>query len=76
MAKVAPYHSINDAKKPPEKRDYHNNDACPRGRNIPKHERRDGTGGYGLCNDCASRDMADEMSDKAREEAPILERRR
>ena len=75
MAKVAPYYSIDEAKKLPEKH-YHNNDACPRGRNIPKHERRDGTGGYGLCNDCASRDMADEMSDKAREEAPILERRR
>ncbi len=75
MAKVTPYYSINEAKKPPEKRRYHNNDACPRDP-IPKHERRDGTGGYGLCDDCACRDMADGISDKAREEEPVLERRR
>jgi len=75
MAKVAPHYSTHEADKPPEKRGYHNNDACPRGP-IPKHERREGTGGHGLCNDCARPDMAAGMSDKSREETPMLERRR
>jgi hypothetical protein len=52
MAKVAPYYSVNEIKKPPEKRIYHDNDACPPGRDIPPHERRAGTGGYRLCEDC------------------------
>jgi hypothetical protein len=52
MSAVADFHSINEAKKPPANRVYHNNNACPPGRDIPTHERRQGTGGYRLCHDC------------------------
>ena len=38
--------------KPVENRVYHNNSACPPGRDIPANERRSGTGGYRLCKDC------------------------
>ena len=76
MAKVAAFHSINETKKPAGERAYHNNDACPRGGAVPKHERRDGNGGDELCAECVRRHMGDQISDKAREDAPILERRR
>ena len=46
------FYSINEAKKPEANRVHHNNSACPPGRDIPQHERRPGTGGYRLCNDC------------------------
>jgi hypothetical protein len=52
MAKVASFYSVNEVDKPPDKRVYHNNDACPPGRDIPRNERRTGTGGYRLCRDC------------------------
>jgi hypothetical protein len=55
MAKVAEFHSINEANKPAATRVYHNNDTCPPGRDIPAAERRTGTGGYRLCEDCAKR---------------------
>ena len=53
MPRVADFYSINEVKKPPANRVYHNNSACPPGRDIPAHERRSGTNGYRLCNDCA-----------------------
>lgn len=53
--KVADFHSVNEAKKPSGNRVYHNNDACPPGRDIPAHERRNGDGGYRLCKDCGER---------------------
>jgi hypothetical protein len=46
------YYSINEADKPADKRDYHNNTNCRAGRDIPQHERRSGTNGYRLCKDC------------------------
>jgi hypothetical protein len=52
MPKVAEFYSINEKDKPQEKRVHHKNSACPPGRDIPQHERRSGTGGYRLCNDC------------------------
>ena len=55
MPKVPDFHSINEAKKPADKRVYHNNSACPPGRDIPAHERRDGTNQYRLCHDCKER---------------------
>ena len=55
MAKVPNFHSINEIKKLPAHRVYHNDDTCPSGRDIPKNERRDGTGAYRLCDHCASR---------------------
>lgn len=52
MPKVAPFHSLNEAGKPPERRVYHNNGVCGPGRDIPYRERVSGTGGYRLCDDC------------------------
>ena len=46
------FYSINEIKKPVEKRVYHNNSACGPGREIPENERKFGTGGYRLCDDC------------------------
>ena len=51
-AKVAPFYSVNEINKPPNKRIYHDDGTCPSGRDIPPHERRAGTGGYRLCADC------------------------
>jgi len=55
MPQVSSFHSVNEAKKPASKQVHHNNSACPPGRDIPQNERRSGTGGYRLCNDCAER---------------------
>lgn len=41
------------ASPPAHNRVHHNNSACPPGRDIPSHERRQGTAGYRLCDDCA-----------------------
>jgi hypothetical protein len=51
--RVPEFYSINEVKKPPANRVHHNNGACPPGRDIPSNERRPGTGGYRLCDDCA-----------------------
>ena len=52
MPKTSAFYSVNEAKKPSDKRVHHNNSACPPGRDIPSHERRDGTNNYRLCDDC------------------------
>ena len=52
MAKVTEFYSVNEAKKPEDKRVHHNNSSCGPGKEIPQHERRSGTGGYRLCKDC------------------------
>ena len=52
MHRVADFYSINEVVKPQQLRVYHNNSACPPGRDIPPNERRAGTGGYRLCRDC------------------------
>jgi len=52
MPLTSDFHSINEIKKPESQRVYHNNSACPPGRDIPANERRQGTGGYRLCEDC------------------------
>jgi len=54
MPKVPDFYSVNEANKPAANRRYHNNNACPPGRDIPQNERRPGDGGgYSLCEDCA-----------------------
>lgn len=55
MAKVAVFYSVNEVKKPVHLRVHHNDNTCPPGRDIPQNERRPGTGGYRLCDDCARR---------------------
>jgi len=52
MPKIAEFHSTNEAAKPAGSRVHHNNSACAPGRDIPQNERRSGSGGYRLCDDC------------------------
>jgi hypothetical protein len=52
MPQVNSFHSVNEVKKPAEKRVHHNNSACPPGRDIPSWERTQGSGGHRLCEDC------------------------
>ena len=54
MPNVSACHSVNEVKKPPMNRVYHNNSALGRkGRDIPENERKLGNGGYRLCEDCS-----------------------
>lgn len=52
MPKVQDFYSINEHKKPVEKRVYHDNSACAPGRDIPIYERQPGKGGYRHCDVC------------------------
>jgi hypothetical protein len=52
MTKVADFYSVNEVKKPTDKRVYHDNNACAPGRDIPQHERQSGKGGYRHCDVC------------------------
>jgi hypothetical protein len=47
MPQAAPFHSLSEARKPPERRVFHNNGACGPGRDIPYRERISGTGAIG-----------------------------
>jgi hypothetical protein len=50
--RILPFNSINEVKKPVDKRRYHNNNQCPSGYDIPDKERRRGEAGYTLCQHC------------------------
>jgi hypothetical protein len=52
MPAVSPFYSVNEVLKAANQRVYHNNSACPPGRDIPQNERRPGTNNYRLCDDC------------------------
>lgn len=52
MPATPDFYSINETQKQPAHRVYHNNSACPPGRDIPQNERRSGRNGYRLCDDC------------------------
>ncbi len=52
MPATATFYSVNEVKKPADKRVHHNNSACRPGQDIPYSERRTGTGSYRLCDDC------------------------
>jgi hypothetical protein len=54
MPKTSTFYSVNEEKKPAAARVYHDNSACPPGRDIPANERRAGTNNYRLCNDCGT----------------------
>lgn len=56
MPATPAFYSVNEVKKPLQQRVHHDNSACPPGRDIPPSERRSGTGGYRLCEDCARLD--------------------
>jgi hypothetical protein len=52
MPRVTPFHSVDEARKPPALRVYHNHDGCPLGRAIPTGARVEGNGGHRLCLEC------------------------
>jgi hypothetical protein len=52
MARVPDFYSTNEIKHPPERRRYHNDDRCGPGRAIAQLDKRHGTAGYELCEDC------------------------
>jgi len=52
MPITSAFYSINEEKKPATDRVHHNNSACRSGQDIPQNERRTGTGGYRLCENC------------------------
>ncbi len=56
MAYVDPYHSANEESKPAGERRWHDQSDCGPGSDIPKGDRRPGTGGYTRCEDCKSLD--------------------
>jgi hypothetical protein len=49
---VAKFYSVNEEKKPPNRRVHHDNDNCRPGKDIPLYERLPGDGGYRLCESC------------------------
>jgi hypothetical protein len=53
MTYTPDFYSVNEIKKPIDQRVHHNNNVCVPGKDIPNNERRSGTGGYRLCDDCA-----------------------
>jgi hypothetical protein len=52
VARVPPFHHLREARKPPDQRVYHDNDACPLGRLIRPIERREGMAGLRQCKEC------------------------
>ena len=52
MPRVSAFHSIFESRKPPYQRVYHDNDACPLGRDISERERQTGSGGHRECIQC------------------------
>jgi hypothetical protein len=50
--KVSPYHSSD----PTDPDVYHDHDNCPSGQQIPKKNRRPGTGGHRRCKHCVKLD--------------------
>jgi hypothetical protein len=55
LAKVPAFYSVNEAQKPANKRVHHNDNTCATAGVIPYQERREGTGGYRLCENCQQR---------------------
>ena len=55
MPEIPEFFALNEITKPREKRVYHNNSGCPAGKGIRVKERRAGTCGYRICEDCKER---------------------
>jgi hypothetical protein len=55
MPAIPAFHSVNELKKPLDKRVHHDNSTCIQGRQIARDERVPGTGGYPLCEECAQK---------------------
>jgi len=55
LSKIPDIVALYEVTKPCDKRVYHNNSTCPAGRMIPEKERRSGTSGYRICENCKER---------------------
>jgi hypothetical protein len=52
MPQIPNFYSVSEIIKPINMRCHHDNDQCGPGKEIPLRDRRKGTGGYRLCDDC------------------------
>jgi len=52
MPGIAEFYALNESKKPAGKQVHHNNSTCLTGRAILQDQRRSGTAGHRLCDDC------------------------
>ena len=59
MSHMSAFYSVNQSKKPLKDRVYHNNSKCASGHDIPKHERKPGTGGHRVCMKCQQLNAAE-----------------
>jgi hypothetical protein len=57
MPYVDPFHSAKEEAKPAETRRWHDQSDCGSGKEIPKGDRRPGTGGYTRCQECKDLDL-------------------
>jgi hypothetical protein len=62
MPQVPAFYSVNEAKKAAANRVYHDNDACPLGRDIPQNDRKLGDGRHRLCVDCRRLNNLDNLA--------------
>lgn len=53
MTTVPAFHSVNEATKPETERVYHDDSACPSGKEIPAADRRGGRNNFRRCDVCA-----------------------
>jgi hypothetical protein len=56
MAYVDPFYSVAEEAKPADQGRWHDQSDCALGKEIPKGDRRPGTGGYSRCEECKSLD--------------------
>lgn len=71
MARVAPFHSINESRKGAPR--YHTNDLCSSALAIPRDDLRPGSGGYYLCEICLEMRDHPELEEPAAPEEETAE---
>jgi len=71
MARVAPFHSINESRKGAPR--YHTNDHCIHALAIPRDDWRTGSGGYYLCERCLELRARPALDENATEPVEIAE---
>ena len=64
-AAIHAYHTTSQEYPPSHRNVYHNNDACPYGKEIKPAHRQNGTGGRKLCAECAKHPSGRETSDSS-----------
>lgn len=66
MPKIPDFFALNEVLKPAKERVYHNNSTCPTVKSILATQRRNGTSGYRICEDCKERNDRAESSERGR----------